>query len=375
MVIDEKISKANLILLKMLSQNLAVDVLPSCEYKTKIEILELVEENRMESIFFSYLKKNNLFDEFTESQIKRLAFISNFQIINNKKIFRMVADIAKAFGEKINYAFLKGVALKAINQYENNRPIRDIDILIEEKYIDEAIKILNKLGFEQQFADQSKSDYDYPSLINKAEVKVELHYRILKSNHSRNCELSRNILKNRIKEKLYLQEVYIPEIKEQICHFIYHASIKDYFNSGPHIVSDLKILREVSKLKTEDIIVISEKYKLKTHTQVFFDLIDFICLDKNGHSKTPDNIILLIPGLLLENNMTGEDLFLIEAGNRRKRISDYFKKLEGKGALDKLRLISFRLKRFLETFIKKYLDKRIYSNYKDFKKVKDYLET
>lgn len=360
--------------MKILSQNLPIETLSSCDSNTKKEILELVEVNRMESIFYSYLKKNNLFDEFTDSQIKQIAFLSNFQIINNKKILKTVTDITKAFGKKINHAFLKGVALRAMNESENHRPIRDIDVLIEERHIKDAIKILKKMGFEQQYKDLKKSDYDYPGLINEIGVKVEIHYRILKSNHIKSCELSRNILKNKVKQKLYFHDIYIPEAQEQICHFVYHASTKDYFNSGPHIISDLKILRETSKLRTEDIIEISKKYRLKKHTQVFFDLIDFICLDRDGHCQTPDHIITLIPGLLLKNEMNGEDLFLLQAENRKKRIYKYFKKLKSKGFLDKSIHIFSRLKRLLKTLIKKYLTRRIYSNYSDFKKVKDYLE-
>ena len=159
--------------MKILSQNLPIETLSSCDSNTKKEILELVEVNRMESIFYSYLKKNNLFDEFTDSQIKQIAFLSNFQIINNKKILKTVTDITKAFGKKINHAFLKGVALRAMNESENHRPIRDIDVLIEERHIKDAIKILKKMGFEQQYKDLKKSDYDYPGLINEIGVKVE----------------------------------------------------------------------------------------------------------------------------------------------------------------------------------------------------------
>ena len=59
----------------------------------------------------------------------------------------------------------------------------------------------------------------------------------------------------------------------------------------------------------------------------------------------------------------------------RDKIYKYFKNLKSKGVLEKSKHIFSRLKRLLQTLIKKYLASRIYSNYSDFKKIKDYLES
>ena len=371
---NKEINKPYLILLLLLVQKLESKLLLSCDSKTKEQILQLVEKNRLQSIFYDFLKTNSLLDLFSNTQIKHLAFLSNFQIVNNIKNFKTVTKISKAFDKKINYAFLKGVALKVMNESANNRPIRDIDILVEEEQINEAIKVLEKMGFEQQYTHLTASEYDH-RMLNKSGVLVEIHYRILKANHMQDCKLSSSILKNRVKKKLNFQDMYIPKLEDQMCHLIYHASTKDYFSSGPYIISDLKALLDFSELSTKDLIKFSKQYRLEKHAQIFFDLIDFICLNKKGNNITPKNIISLMPRLLLENNLESEDVFLLEIGNRQNRINIFSKKLRNEELLNKFVYIFFRLMRLLDTIRRKYFNSKFYSNYRDYKKVRDYLSS
>ena len=369
------VDQLNLILLKLLVGNLESEELTKLNPRTHSQLLQLIQRNRMESVFYEYIKKRGLLNLFNKTQMKQLLFISNFQIINTKKHLKMVTEISKAFGQKINYVFLKGVALIAMNDSLKNRPIRDIDILVSEEHINEAVEILKSLGFCQQYKDSQKSEYDYPPMVNKSGVKVEIHYRIFRKNHMQRCILSASILKNKVRENFNNQDIFIPKVSDQICHFIYHASTKDYFNSGPYVISDLKNLRDISKLDTCQITNFSKKYKLEKHAYAFFDLIDHICINKKGSGQTPIHIISLITGLLFENTLNGEDVFLIENGMRRKRVFAFFAKLKNLGFIDQSKYMFSRFKRFLATFIKKYLNYRIYSNYKDFRKVKDYLES
>lgn len=139
---------------------------------------------------------------------------------------------------KINFIFLKGIALKKTIYKETPhlRECRDIDILIEPKNISEAISALINEGYrflvlknQRTIKINYQDGHQIPVLISPRGIYVEVHYRI--TNILQDCVLSEQMFKNcngnlAINELNYLN----------ICTHAY----KNYFNVGLNCIVDLE---------------------------------------------------------------------------------------------------------------------------------------
>ena len=84
--------------------------------------------------------------------------------------------IAKAFSENgVDYMLLKGAVLKGVYPLPELRSMGDVDILIREEQSEQAIKVMQGLGYEFRI----ESDHEY--VFNKDNVHVELHKRLIPS--------------------------------------------------------------------------------------------------------------------------------------------------------------------------------------------------
>ena len=361
------------LILKLMSNCLSEELIKKSNKKTKKEFLFYIEKNRLDSFLWQYLSINALESFFLDSQIKRLSFLSNFQNIHTKKNLISAAKISKAFQNRVDHVFLKGTAILAINENKIIRNTRDIDILIEESDIDRSLKILKSIGFRKQFKNSEISAYDYPRLINKAGVIVEVHFRVLKEDHMPNCILTSSMLKNKIKGKIYDHDVFVPNIEDLVAHAIYHSSTKDYFSSGVNIIYDLDFLLRLTTKSKDEIYSHLKKYKLEKHFELFSALL--------SASKDKDKILSSIPTsrledlteLLIDNNLSNERLFLFNQRNKLHRFLSFRNKIKSKGFFGAMHATFIRAIRFLKETLLNTLSLKFITKYHKYRRLKKFL--
>ena len=107
---------------------------------------------------------------------------------------------------KINCIPLKGAQLIFFYQQKpSKRPLRDLDILINESQIDEAVTLLLQNGFffksNKNIKKGYKSSinpysYDIEPLVNEDGICIEIHYKIFKVIKCSMSEIMWKSLKN-----------------------------------------------------------------------------------------------------------------------------------------------------------------------------------
>ena len=141
---------------------------------------------------YAALKRKNLEHYLPDDLLKYLKDISDLNYVQNKAILKQIAFVSKIFKKnKIEYLFLKGAAMLLLNPYDimKERMIGDIDILVAEKDIQKAQKILISQGFSYQ-----SNEYNFVKDIIPLKhlkriihpdyrVAVELHRRLLVSDN------------------------------------------------------------------------------------------------------------------------------------------------------------------------------------------------
>lgn len=82
--------------------------------------------------------------------------------------------LTRAFAEEgVDYMLLKGSVIKNLYPSSDMRSMCDIDILIREKDVSKADKIMQKLGYGNKLASDHDISYQKPPYVN-----IELHYSI-----------------------------------------------------------------------------------------------------------------------------------------------------------------------------------------------------
>ena len=142
--------------------------------------------------------------------------------------------------QKINFIFLKGIALKktVYKKIPHMRECRDIDILIEPGKISEAVSALINQGYRFLVLKNQRSvninymkGHQAPVMVSPRGNYVELHYRIT-TNHME-CKLGQEILHNSNNNLAVHELNYL-----NICVHAY----KNYFNIGLNCIIDIEIL-------------------------------------------------------------------------------------------------------------------------------------
>ena len=138
------------------------------------------------AIYFK-LKERKLINKIPQDLKKYLSEIYNFNSLRNKDVLVEINKIEKELKKnKIDFVFLKGASLlKTIyKNYVGIRMMHDIDILVSQKHITLAKKILNNLNYNDRgFENKIVKNIHLPILLNKEKnIGVELHYELTKEN-------------------------------------------------------------------------------------------------------------------------------------------------------------------------------------------------
>ena len=140
---------------------------------------------------------------------------------------KTLKQVLQAFREaQIPLMILKGLVLgQAV--YENGilRPAVDIDILVDEKYLDKAKKILFTLGYKPTFEEPRpgfiKRFRDEITLISPEGVPLDLHWRLIGPLYYYNLALSR-IWQKCVKLQINGMTVRTPSIEHTIIYLCLH---------------------------------------------------------------------------------------------------------------------------------------------------------
>ena len=165
-----------------------ISFMPKANDKDFWENLVKIGSNQIiiPAIYFK-LKERKLINKIPQDLKKYLSEIYNFNSLRNKDVLVEINKIEKELKKnKIDFVFLKGASLlKTIyKNYVGIRMMHDIDILVSQKHITLAKKILNNLNYNDRgFENKIVKNIHLPILLNKEKnIGVELHYELTKEN-------------------------------------------------------------------------------------------------------------------------------------------------------------------------------------------------
>lgn len=142
---------------------------------TVSDLYNLAKSQDLAHIVSSAFYRNNIkvTDELT-AKFSKEEMISVYRNEQIKFTFTQICNLFK--NQKISYIPLKGAVLRPYYPKENMRTSCDIDILIKEKDLKKAIKVLTSKGYKFE-----KKLYHDVSFYSPSGVHLELHFNILES--------------------------------------------------------------------------------------------------------------------------------------------------------------------------------------------------
>ena len=201
-----------------------------------------------------------------------------------KKILVMRYEIIKIGNlfdaNNIEYVVLKGMAME-IKEMNSYRHFRDLDILVNQKDLKKAYKLLKSSGYKY-FNKHSNDSVKYirdnhhiPPMVNDARVIVELHFRITKASLFKSCPLT----KVAFLEKEKCGGINVPSDRLLLAHTLYHGILHHELMSGPIFLLDIKNIMIKNMYVDNSISCLLEKLKLSDEYEQVKSIIE-ICKTK-----------------------------------------------------------------------------------------------
>lgn len=338
MNIDDKIIDC---IYKLIIGSLEINEFNSFNKFEKNLFIETIFKSRAHFLIYKLLNKHE--DTYKKynfyKKAKEIVNFSTLQTLIHREESIALNQLLK--NNKIKFVFLKGMHL--INSYYDDlieRPVRDIDILVEKKDIKKIVHILKNNGYKFEFdVDEASLDYfltnsyDIPLLIGKNKSRLEVHFAIESESQNTKCIFSERFLKDAKITKLGDCDIPVLSSEDLILHLIYHGFKKSGPNVGTIFISDIfKVLSSY----TYDLSILIEKaklYNLTPHLKIIVELLSTKSIETRIHSLNK-KIDFKVDPILIKNS---EFLFI------RNDILD-----------DEVKLLKL---------IKKFQLKRIISNY------------
>ena len=147
------------------AKELFIDIRESRKLYKKIKL------HRLETLLVEFSEKNSI---EIPKKFKNIVYKTHYK--NSVKTLITINDafqLARQFNGKVSYIFLKGVTFIS-EQSMYIRNMRDIDILVDEDDLEEAVKIAFSLGFvflngkayDKKYALAGSGFYDIPLMKN-----------------------------------------------------------------------------------------------------------------------------------------------------------------------------------------------------------------
>lgn len=270
---------------------------------------------------------------------------------------------------KIKFIFLKGVHL--LHTYYDDiidRPIRDIDILVQKKEIKRVVYILKKNGykFEYDVNDSSldyflANSYDIPVLIGNNGSRLEVHFSIERSSETKNCVFTERFFTDSKEIEYGNNHSRFLSEEDLILHLIYHGLKKQGPDVGILFICDIYKILSTNKYDHSVLVEKAKLYNLLPHLKIITSILSlksknsfFQHLNNKINFKVDKNIINSCEYLFIRNELLSEEIKLFQLFRNRqtKKISSFYR-LESIIKQDKLNkdeklrlLISYLVKAF-----------------------------
>jgi hypothetical protein len=182
------------------------------------------------AVYFN-LKKKDLLHFLPNDLISYLHDIASLNRERNLQILNQVHQIKEFFNKsKINYVFLKGSAMVSMQAYDDigERMIGDIDVLVDDKQIDEAFDILLQNGYsvlQDTPGHANLNPKHKPRLVSDNDRyigAVEIHNRLFDNYYFEEL-IPSNILTNSVVSN----NIRIPTTKHLLFHTVLNWQIND----------------------------------------------------------------------------------------------------------------------------------------------------
>tara|TARA_Y200000002_G_scaffold28106_1_gene21097 strand:+ start:402 stop:1565 length:1164 start_codon:yes stop_codon:yes gene_type:complete len=266
-------------------------------------IVSIISFNRIEHFVLNKLnstfRTNKLPTDFLE-QLEKYHFkkaIPTLKII--EKVFLLSNQLQES---NLEHVFLKGIGLHDQHKIYM-RPIRDIDVLVNEEDITQVINIAKSIGFK--FKNESieptdsyinnSSFYDLPLMTDENGVFLEIHFRITTNND--NCSLKDNIFKSKRLIKSHGNNIYVSCPNSLFTHLVYHGSQKGSFNVG--LIALVDLLQLFDEVDKNEVLKISELLEMRKISELFFELAEFSKNKETILSKDAEKLkeVLIFPAV------------------------------------------------------------------------------
>ena len=321
--------------------NFGVDKFNSLKRSEKSLFIKIIFKSRAHFLIYKLLKKYE--EEYQEYDYYKKAkdkvnFYTYHSMIHIEESYRLNTIL---YDNKIKFVFLKGMHL--INSYYDDlieRPVRDIDILIQKKDLKKVVRILLECGYRFEYdVDESSlnsfliNSYDIPILIGKNGSRIEVHFSIENSSKSKECVFSKRFLDDSKNIKLGRNLTSVLSTEDLILHLIYHGLKKQGPDVGIIFVYD--IYKVLSSNKYNDALLLEKAslYKLTPHLKMIVRLLTGKTKEKRLHDldkKISFNVnsetISSLEFLLIRNDIYQEEIRffkLIEKIRFKKLINNY----------------------------------------------------
>jgi len=289
-----------------------------------IEEEDYIWEKCRDNLYSGFINKYVIFNEINVDLQNKLQKLSrNYQY----KFFTMYEDmfeISEKFKENnIRVIFMKGMALNLADiQQIDQRHCRDIDILVEKKFLNKAYEILKSIGFSylnEDCEDESsflEPMHHLPPLSNSKGTIIELHHRVTSPQAFLKCPLTDIFFENFQSVK----GIYIPSSTNLILHALYHGVIHNSLGDGLLFLIDLKKI--TNKYNVSIDLDLAESL-LKINRKTLLKIEEIVSTSSRKNIK-PSQIQDLVESLLQSKTLFSHE--------RKQRISiskklDIFKRL------------------------------------------------
>ncbi len=176
---------------------------------------------------FIQLKKKKLLEEFPLELKAYFKFIYKKNKRRNEDLIREISSLNQLLKkEKIDFVFIKGAANITSGLYNDlgERMVSDIDILVKEEHIEDALNAIQKVGFTS-LNYSFFEDRHITRQVNKNNLfGVEIHRYLFKNNYE--PKTSNEALKN----KIYIKNIPVPDFNYQLINNIVSFQINDCGN-------------------------------------------------------------------------------------------------------------------------------------------------
>lgn len=213
--------------------------------KNHKQLEEIIRNMRLESHYLNFIRDNNLVNVINP---KTLNYLKEYSAYRQEKTITLVSDAVILFNHliqnKIRFYILKGFYLTNFLYKDITlRDLRDIDILINKKDINQVSKILKNLEYESKNINNNEvllqDRYDLPEFTNKNNSCIEIHFRLSLPSHYKKCPYAKSFFNESKINQFGSLNLNSSSIENQIIYLIYHGIKKQYIDGGLIFINDI----------------------------------------------------------------------------------------------------------------------------------------